>query len=140
MNEQSFGGPYVQVAAICTTPMIEQQGLLSVIRIQDRIQLLGQTDRLQPIPLQNLWLLICLKSGEMRGQQQLTITPNDPDGNALTEDMVLRFRFCGLLLDNPVLLRRRQPCGHSAIPPRRSGEKNLSANRLVMPIQSAHRW
>jgi hypothetical protein len=83
MNEQSFGGPYVQVAAICTTPLIEQGGLLSVIRIQDRIQLMGPTDRMQPVPLMNLWLLICLKSGEMRGQQQLTVTPNDPEGKAL---------------------------------------------------------
>src|SRR6202042_393250 len=46
MTEPSFGGPYVQVAAICATPLVEQQGFLSVIRIQDRIQLAGITDQM----------------------------------------------------------------------------------------------
>jgi len=32
MPEGTFGGPYIQVAAICTTPLIEQSGYLSVIR------------------------------------------------------------------------------------------------------------
>jgi len=81
MPAQTLSGPYVQVAAICTTPLIEQQGLLSVIRIQDRVQLAGITEQMQPQPLNNLWLTIVLKSGEMIGNYSLYITVVSPSGN-----------------------------------------------------------
>lgn len=80
MTEQSLRGPYVQVAAICATPLIENSGLLSVIRIQDRIQLAGTTDQMQPQPLMNLWLVLSLKAGEMMGKYTIHITPISPSG------------------------------------------------------------
>jgi hypothetical protein len=80
MAEQSFGGPYVQVAAICMTPLVEQQGYLSVIRMQDRIQLAGPGDQMKPQPLHNLSLVISLKAGEMRGKGTIKITPHSPSG------------------------------------------------------------
>jgi hypothetical protein len=80
MTEQSFGGPYVQVAAICATPLVEQQGYLSVIRIQDRVQLFGPTDQMQPQPLNALSLVISLKAGEMSGKYTVHITPISPSG------------------------------------------------------------
>jgi|SRR5579862_2588261 len=83
MTEPSFGGPYVQVAAICATPLVEQQGYLSVIRIQDRIQLAGPTDQMQPQPLNALSLVISLKAGEMNGKYQLGVTPIAPSGQRL---------------------------------------------------------
>ena len=83
MSDQSLGGPYVQVAAICTTPLMEQQGLLSVIRIQDRIQLAGPTDQMQPQPLNSLWIVVSLKSGELQGKYNLLITPITPSGTRL---------------------------------------------------------
>jgi hypothetical protein len=83
MSEKTFGGPYVQVAAICMTPLIEQQGLLSVIRIQDRIQLAGLTENMQPQPLNSLTLVVALKSGEMTGKFALNIVPITPSGKRL---------------------------------------------------------
>jgi hypothetical protein len=82
-EQQSFGGPYVQVAVICTTPMVEQQGNLSVIRIQDRLQVAGQTDQMRPQPLSNLFLVLSLKSGEVRGKFVLRVTPVTPAGKEL---------------------------------------------------------
>lgn len=83
MTERSFGGPYVQVATICMTPLIEQQGFLSVIRMQDRIQLGGPGDQMQPQPLNALSLVIALKAGEMRGKNTIKITPHAPSGKVL---------------------------------------------------------
>jgi hypothetical protein len=83
MAELTFGGPYVQVAAICTTQLIEQTGQLSVIRIQDRVQLAGPTDQMQPTPLNSLAIVISLKSGEMRGKGELKVTPVTPAGKLL---------------------------------------------------------
>jgi hypothetical protein len=80
MAGKTLGGPYVQVAVICTTPLIEQQGQLSIIRIQDRIQLAGPTDQMQPQPLNSLWIVVALKSGELVGKYHLKITPITPSG------------------------------------------------------------
>jgi len=83
MEAQSFGGPYVQVAAICTTPLVDQQGALSVIRMQDRIQLAGITDQMQPQPLNMLSLVVALKSGEVTGKYQIRVIPTTPSGTQL---------------------------------------------------------
>jgi hypothetical protein len=86
MTNQSFGGPYVQVAAICMTPLLEQHGplsALSVIRIQDRIQLAGITDQMQPQPLNALWLVVALRAGAMEGKCTLQVIPTSPSGKQL---------------------------------------------------------
>lgn len=83
MAEGNLDGPYVQVAAICTTPLIEQGGGLSIIRIQDRIQLAGTTDTMQPQPLHSLFLVLALKSGGTTGKFSLTIVPIDPNGKEI---------------------------------------------------------
>jgi hypothetical protein len=80
MPDQSFGGPYVQVAAICMTPLVEQKGQLSVIRIQDRIQLAGITDQMQPQPLNSLWLVLALRAGAMEGKCTINVSPVTPSG------------------------------------------------------------
>jgi hypothetical protein len=83
MPGRTMSGPFVQVAAICTTPLVEQAGFLSVIRIQDRIQLAGPTDQMQPQPLNSLWIVIVLKSGEVVGKYNLHITPISPSGRRI---------------------------------------------------------
>jgi hypothetical protein len=83
MADQSFGGPYVQVAAICATPLIEQQGFLSVIRIQDRIAIGGITDQMPPQALNNFALVLSLRAGEMRGKYTVRVTPTSPTGKVL---------------------------------------------------------
>ncbi len=83
MPERTFGGPYVQVAAICQTSIVDNQGLLSIIRCQDRIQVVGLTDEMKPQPLQNFQFVLALRAGEMRGKSTLRITPIAPTGKRL---------------------------------------------------------
>jgi hypothetical protein len=65
-------------------PLIDNQGMLSIIRIVDRFPLAGTTDQMQPQPLHNLWLVLVLKSGEMKGVKcMLKITPFTPSGKKL---------------------------------------------------------
>lgn len=83
MSERTFGGPYVQVAAVCQTSIVDNQGLLSVIRLQDRITVMGVTDEMKPQPLVNFQLVLALKAGEMRGKSTLRITPISPSAKSL---------------------------------------------------------
>ena len=83
MAESTLDGPYVQVGVICTTPLLEQGGALSVIRIQDRVQLAGVTDTMQPQPLNSLFMVLALKSGGTTGKFNLTITPISPGGKEI---------------------------------------------------------
>ena len=83
MPEPSFGGPYVQIACVCQTALQEATGALSVIRITDRVGVIGTTPQMQPQPLQNLALVIVLKSGALRETHQLRIIPTTPSGESL---------------------------------------------------------
>jgi hypothetical protein len=71
--------PWVQIAAICHTALIENTGQMSVIRVTDRIAVAGTTPEMQPQPLQ-LTVAILLKSGEMRGQYNVRIRCTSPQG------------------------------------------------------------
>lgn len=74
-----ISGPFVQLAAFCQTTIQENNGSLSIIRMMDRIQLVGQTPEMPAIPFQGTLVLI-LKSGFMRENAQITIRPNTPSG------------------------------------------------------------
>jgi hypothetical protein len=70
--------PFVQVAAICQMPLVEQGGALSVIRIIDRVPIKGATDVMQPQPLFQLHMVVVLKSGPMRGKYKWNIVAVTP--------------------------------------------------------------
>ena len=82
MAQESFR-PYVQVAAICQTALQEPTGYLSIIRLIDRVPVAGVTEEMRPQPLNNLALVIVLKSGSMKGQYKLNIIPVTPSGKRL---------------------------------------------------------
>jgi hypothetical protein len=83
--------PYVQIAAICHTALVESTGQLSVIRITDRIAVAGVTQEMQPQPLQ-LTIAILLKSGEMRGQYNVRIRVTSPQGQeTMGQDVMFLF-------------------------------------------------
>lgn len=84
MPEHTLGGPYVQIAAICSMPLVEQQGILSIIRIQDRLQLGGMSDQMQPQPLNSLSLVVILKSGEFNGSYSIQINAITPTGKQVS--------------------------------------------------------
>jgi hypothetical protein len=82
MTEHSMR-PFVQVAAICQTPMQETNGLFSVVRIMDRVPVFGVTDEMKPQGLNMLSLVVILKAGEMSGKYTLHIIPQKPSGQRL---------------------------------------------------------
>lgn len=107
MQGQSFGGPYVQVAAICMTPLVEQQGLLSIIRMHDRIQLAGPTDQMNPQPLSALSLVVSLKAGEANGKYTVQVTPHDPSGKtlpAMTTSVLFEGQERGCIIVSPLAI------------------------------------
>src|SRR5579859_3245904 len=75
---QEFSGPHVSVACVCQVAMQEASGVLSIIRLTDRIQVLGVTPQMQPQPLQNLALVIVLRSGSLRESHSVKIVPLSP--------------------------------------------------------------
>jgi hypothetical protein len=79
-------GPYVQVAGFCEYALRESDGVLSMIRLVDRIT---HTER-GPNPPDEmpevhypLNLVIILKSGTARGRHDITIIPEQPSGETL---------------------------------------------------------
>src|ERR1700687_2125116 len=71
--------PWVQIATICHTALIENTGQMSVIRVTDRITIAGVTPEMQPQPLQ-LTIAILLKAGDMSGQYNVRIRCTSPQG------------------------------------------------------------
>jgi hypothetical protein len=79
-------GPYIQVAAFCERVLREADGVVSLIRIVDRIT---HTEH-GPAPPEEmpefhypLFLVITLKSGKARGRSEITIIPEQPSGETL---------------------------------------------------------
>ena len=79
-------GPYVQLAAFCERVLREADGVVSLIRVIDRIT---HTER-GPNPPEEmpevhfpLFLVLTFKSGTSRGRHNLTITPEQPSGETL---------------------------------------------------------
>jgi hypothetical protein len=79
-------GPYLTAAMFCERVLHERDGVLTAIRIIDRIMQTATgpepPDEMPPVPLQ-LTALIAFKSGEARGSMNLALTPEDPSGRRL---------------------------------------------------------
>ena len=77
------GGPYVSVACACEKVLTEQDGVLSIIRVIDRVfhQVVGPEAPTQFEPFTfNFVLLVTLKSGDARGSYTVEIRPEAPSG------------------------------------------------------------
>lgn len=87
-----LGGPYLQAAAFCERVLQEQDGVLSLIRVVDRITHSPQGPDvprdMPPVPI-NLWIAVTLKSGAARGRHTLRIVAEAPSGQQLPQ--VLEF-------------------------------------------------
>jgi hypothetical protein len=83
MPEDSVSGPFVNVACICQTPLQEAAGNISLIRIMDRVGIVGTTPQMQPQPLQNLALVVILRSGSLGENHVVKIKPLTPTGTEL---------------------------------------------------------
>ncbi len=76
-------GPYLSVAVICERVLREQDGVLSLIRVIDRIThtIVGAQlpDPLPPVSY-TMWFVLALKSGSARGRQTLKMVQEQPSG------------------------------------------------------------
>jgi len=76
-------GPYLQMAVICERVLREQDGVLSLIRVIDRIThtIVGAQlpDPLPPVSY-TMWFVLALKSGSARGRQTLKMVQEQPSG------------------------------------------------------------
>jgi hypothetical protein len=77
-------GPYLQLACLCEKVLNDSDGVLSLIRIVDRlIQTatgIDVPDQMPPFLLSDIKLVIALKAGEARGRYAIKIRPEDPSG------------------------------------------------------------
>jgi hypothetical protein len=76
-------GPYVQVATLCERVLQEADGVLSVIRVIDRIVVTARGPD-APVELpqgrMRLTLVVALKSDDARGRHPVTVRVQQPSG------------------------------------------------------------
>lgn len=79
-------GPYIQIAAFCERVLREADGVVSLIRIVDRIthtEMGPSAPEEMPEVRYPLFLVITLKSGTARGRREITIIPEQPSGETI---------------------------------------------------------
>jgi len=76
-------GPYLITAAFCEQVIEDKSGVLSLIRVVDRMNITAQgptaPDEMPPATL-NWFLVLTMKSGEARGSHPIKIEPELPSG------------------------------------------------------------
>jgi len=76
------GGPYLAMAVLCEKVLDEKDGVLSAIRIVDRMVYAAHgpdaPQEMPPVPV-NIQALISFKSGQVRGEYIVKIKSNDPE-------------------------------------------------------------
>lgn len=81
MPDEDLGGPWVQAAAFCDRVLIENDGVVSLVRMIDRITVTasgtGPPERMPPTVI-NTQLFIAFKSGFAKGSQQVGLTGHTP--------------------------------------------------------------
>ncbi len=75
-------GPYLATAVFCEKPLRESDGVLSIIRIIDRITISAGSQAPEEMPSQTLHLtaVLSLKSGFLKGKYTVNIKPVTPSG------------------------------------------------------------
>ncbi|MGH8973348.1 MAG: DUF6941 family protein [Acidimicrobiia bacterium] len=81
-------GPYVQLATLCEKVLQEADGVLSIIRVIDRIIVTAQGSEVPTeLPQSNLefTLVVTLKSDDARGRHPVSLRIQQPSGAYLPE-------------------------------------------------------
>jgi hypothetical protein len=79
---ESSGGPYLAMALLCERILQEKDGVLSIIRVIDRVQIQGTADEMPPVSF-NVSLVVALKAGIARGKYLVKVVPVSPSGKQL---------------------------------------------------------
>lgn len=75
------GGPFVQMALICEKVLQEPGGVISPIRVVDRMFINVPQGTTWPQPVQLIYyVVIALKSGAARGSRSILVRLEGPDG------------------------------------------------------------
>lgn len=77
------GGPWLQAAVFCENVIQDREGVLSLIRVVDRviIRAVGDTPPAEvPETEHELRMVVMLKSGDARGRRGLQVDMESPDG------------------------------------------------------------
>lgn len=84
-------GPYVQLATFCEKTLQEQDGVLTLVRVIDRIIVTAHDQsapaELPPGPVTTTFVLT-LKSDDARGRHPVTLRFQQPDGQYLPDQTV----------------------------------------------------
>lgn len=90
-------GPYLIIAAFCEQVIEDKSGVLSLIRVVDRMNVTAQGPTApdeMPSAMLNWFLVLSMKSGEARGSHTVKIEPELPSGIRL-EPMMLSVHLEG---------------------------------------------
>ena len=83
MSIGETNGPYLTAALLCEKVLQEKDGILSAIRIVDRIIATAQgsqpPEQMPPVPV-NITALLMLKSGAVQGSYTIKVQPVAPSG------------------------------------------------------------
>jgi hypothetical protein len=82
MLPSDWTGPWLQAAVFCEKVLNEQDGVLSAIRIVDRINVAGghgAPETMPPVTI-NLFAFLAFKAGSARGSATIRLRQEDPSG------------------------------------------------------------
>jgi hypothetical protein len=81
-----FRGPYLGVAVLCEKVLHERDGVMSVIRMVDRVTLTsrGHTPAEMPRGILSFMLYLMFKSGDARGTFQIGVRSVNPSGQVIS--------------------------------------------------------
>ncbi len=80
-------GPHVQLATFCEKVLTEQDGVVTLVRVLDRIAVTVQGQGAPaelPEGILRTTLVVALKADEARGRHPVTIRPQQPSGVTLS--------------------------------------------------------
>lgn len=74
--------PFVQLACLCEQALLEPDGVISLVRIIDTLNLPDVPDEVRRQASVKIQAVISLKSGDLRGDYKMTLRLRKPQGGA----------------------------------------------------------
>jgi len=74
---EEHAGPYLVMALFCEKVLQEQNGVLSIIRVVDQVNISGPLEEMQPTPI-TLNVVISFKAGIARGKYRIRLRGHTP--------------------------------------------------------------
>lgn len=79
------GGPYIQLATLCEKVLQEKDGVMSVIRVIDTLNIQAGAGAPEEMPAGQvvLTMVITLKAGMLTGKYEVKVVPTSPSGKVM---------------------------------------------------------